>query len=237
MVPEDAEAIALYRAILSTPDDDTVRYAYADRVERAGYDDYAEFVRLQLGPRPATEREKELWVQYRHQWFGSWFGYTDLHPEAVRRGFLAELHLPYADWIQYRERLAYRPGWFLRCEHCFGGGYDEYPPVACQYCHGDGFVTHPLPVRDGAPYGKTPRRWPIPVEQIELTTAPALISGTQRGLYQLAGSGLPHEEAAEFYEEHIVLRLLRRCWPGVAWSVADSSDPESSVERERRRID
>lgn len=120
----------LLRNVLADPASDDSRLIYADWLEEQGEADRAEFIRVQirlLGMRlqgtPSVyhpddpdaaeqytrlvERERELWAQNRQAWEVRCPGF-DLGPASRAwwvRGFLTEIHLPLAAFLEHARDL------------------------------------------------------------------------------------------------------------------------------------
>lgn len=124
------ERDALLRAILQQPEEDTVRLAFADYCDEDGESDYAEFIRGQV----RGERVRIGTNRFR-QWFAPWWGFGQPFglshnrgatravvrdavgygggvrvgpgPDCivVSRGFVSEIHLPCAAFMQHAEAI------------------------------------------------------------------------------------------------------------------------------------
>jgi len=97
------EADALLDAIFNHPDDDTPRLVYADWLQEHGYEDYAQFIRLQCAAAHEelwSDEANRLWVEIGRVWNrldrewmpatrDQWL-YLDITPDAIHfeRGFL-----------------------------------------------------------------------------------------------------------------------------------------------------
>lgn len=94
---------ALLRRILEVPDDDTARRVYADWLQENGREQYATHIRGQV-ERPSQRG----WFTGGHDSTG-WYPHThecgDKSEFCVHRGFVCEIHLPLAAFMQHAETL------------------------------------------------------------------------------------------------------------------------------------
>lgn len=133
MTAADLDRDALLLAIVTGPADDAPRLAMADWLEENGQPERAEFVRVQVRlagvpqyvPRGnGVETLNGEWLELSRREAGLWAGYTFAPPmpdgfagtlggtrppaartAAVRRGFVAAVSCPLADWLTHGPRL------------------------------------------------------------------------------------------------------------------------------------
>ncbi len=118
-----ADFAPLLRAIVESPDDDTIRLIAADFLDENGEPERAAFIRcqVQLAAHQATHpplralqhcqacaslrrREQELLpLAYSHVW--GWLSLVDRSPEVYRRGFVAQVTLSWFGWLTHHEAI------------------------------------------------------------------------------------------------------------------------------------
>lgn len=175
----------LLRAVITHPDEDTPRLAYADAVQEASDEARAEFIRVQIagGLRPI----RLTWMIPFEPFFGcqphqlgyvaaageAWAHQTGTNRRVVfRRGFAESVVSDAANFLQMADHLIWHPEQTVECPKCRGYGHFNKGNDDFNLCYeeDDG-----RPSCDGT--GRVPRPCPPtaqPIRRVVLTTLPQI---------------------------------------------------------------